>query len=147
MAPLTSVAIALLYRQGRFLMQLRDDIPGIIYPGHWAFFGGHIEPGETPELGLLRELQEEIGYQPPKMSWFKNDERNNIMRHVFHGPLTVDPEALILGEGWDLGLISPSQIEQGEAYSVRANQIRPLGDPHRQLLLDFMAQEHCWYAD
>ena len=29
------VALALLQRQGQWLMQLRDDIPGIIAPGHW----------------------------------------------------------------------------------------------------------------
>jgi hypothetical protein len=31
------VAIAILYSSDRFLMQLRDNIPGIFYPGHWAF--------------------------------------------------------------------------------------------------------------
>ena len=56
------VAIAILYRDGKFLLQLRDDIPGIAYPGCWALFGGHIEPGEIPEIALKRELQEEIGY-------------------------------------------------------------------------------------
>lgn len=32
------VAIAILYRPGQFLLQLRDDIPGILYPAHWGFF-------------------------------------------------------------------------------------------------------------
>ncbi|NVP17328.1 NUDIX hydrolase [Candidatus Gracilibacteria bacterium] len=27
----------------------------------WAFFGGGIEPGETPEEGFLREAKEELG--------------------------------------------------------------------------------------
>ncbi|NEQ86119.1 MAG: NUDIX domain-containing protein, partial [Moorea sp. SIO2I5] len=48
------VAIAILYRQGQFLMQLRDNIPGILYPGLWGLFGGHIEPGETPIEALKR---------------------------------------------------------------------------------------------
>ena len=48
------VAIAILHRNGQFLLQLRDNIPGIIYPGHWGLFGGHLEPGETPAVAVER---------------------------------------------------------------------------------------------
>ena len=55
------VSLAILYQEGRFLFQLRDNIPGIVHPGVWGLFGGHLEPEETPELCLKRELIEEIG--------------------------------------------------------------------------------------
>ena len=135
------VAIALLIREGRFLLQLRDNIPTIVYPGYWAFFGGHIEPGETPEAGVWRELKEEINYVPPHLHHFVRWEHENIVRHVFYGPLVVPPEALQLNEGWDLGLWTVEEIQRGERVSAVANQIRPLGMPHRTLLLRFL-KEH-----
>lgn len=132
------VAIAILYRDNKFLMQLRDDIPGIAYPGHWAFFGGHIEPNEAPEDALLRELLEEIGYVPASPSFFGYYSEDNVLRHVYHAPLTVELDRLILGEGWDMGLLTPEEIRAGERYSEKAGQVRPLGRPHQRILLDFI---------
>jgi 8-oxo-dGTP diphosphatase len=132
------VAIAILHQDNHFLMQLRDNNPAIIYPGVWAFFGGHIEPGETPEVGVFRELAEEIGYRPPTLTPFRDYTEAGITRHVFHGPLTVPVSKLELNEGWDLGLLSPEDIQRGDRYSKRAGDIRPLGPIHRQILLDFL---------
>lgn len=134
------VAIAILYHQGQFLLQLRDNIPGIVYPGYWGFFGGHIEPGETPTIALERELLEEISYVPPRLSEFNSYSSSGIVRHVYHGPLTVSIQNLVLREGWDLGLWTPEEIQQGERYSKQANQVRPLAHPHQQILLDFLAR-------
>jgi 8-oxo-dGTP pyrophosphatase MutT (NUDIX family) len=135
------VAVALLYQNQHFLMQLRDNIPTIIYPDHWAFFGGHLEPGETPEEGVLRELEEEIGYRPPQVNFFQTYTTDLAVRHVFYGPLLVPVTDLILGEGADLKLVSRAEIEQGEAFSPALQQMKPLGLPHRQLLLAFIAQQ------
>lgn len=132
------VAIAILYRQGQFLLQLRDNIPGIVYPGYWGFFGGHIEPDETPAKALKRELIEEISYTAPVLSEFGRYPDPEIVRHVYHGPLNVSVQELILKEGWDLALWTPEEIQQGERYSPRAEQVRPLGPPHQQILLDFL---------
>lgn len=55
---------------GRYLMQLRDADPAIILPGHWACFGGSIEPGESAETALRRELLEELDYRPGAVTFF-----------------------------------------------------------------------------
>ena len=136
------VAMAILYQDGKFLMQLRDDIPGILYPGCWGLFGGHLESGETPEAGLKREVEEEIKYtliSPIKLGCY-NDEK--VIRHIYHASLKVPVEALTLNEGWDLNLVSLPDIQRGSCYSQKAGQERPLGDIHQYILLDFVAQKN-----
>jgi 8-oxo-dGTP diphosphatase len=55
--------LALLLVKGRYVMQLRDDKPGISEPGVWALFGGSVEEGESPDAALIREVGEELGIQ------------------------------------------------------------------------------------
>jgi 8-oxo-dGTP diphosphatase len=136
-----AVAIAILYQNSRFLMQLRDDIPNIAYPGCWAFFGGHIELEESPDIAIQRELLEEIGYTPPRLTLFKTSEDSNFIRYVFHAPLTVELDTLELNEGCDLGLVTIEEIRQGNCYSHRMERMYPLGAPHQQVLLEFIQQK------
>lgn len=53
------VATGLLVHKGRILVQKRPL--GGAWPGLWEFPGGRVEPGESPEAAVVRELQEETG--------------------------------------------------------------------------------------
>jgi len=53
------VAVALVDADGRVLLQQRP--PGKSLEGLWEFPGGKVNPGETPEAALVRELREELG--------------------------------------------------------------------------------------
>ncbi len=58
--PLVLVAAcALIDRDGRVLLTRRPE--GKKLAGLWEFPGGKLDPGETPEAALIRELNEELG--------------------------------------------------------------------------------------
>ena len=63
-------AALLVAPDGRYLMQLRDAKPTIIIPDHWCLFGGTVEPGETAEAALRRELREELELTPRELRFF-----------------------------------------------------------------------------
>jgi 8-oxo-dGTP diphosphatase len=52
------VAVALYNEKGEILLAQRPE--GKQLAGLWEFPGGKVEPGETPEAALVRELQEEL---------------------------------------------------------------------------------------
>lgn len=54
-------AVALIDVDGRVLLAQRP--PGKSMAGLWEFPGGKVEPGETPEAALIRELHEELGIE------------------------------------------------------------------------------------
>ncbi len=56
--------------EGRYLMQLRDPKPTILLPDHWALFGGTVDPGESGEEALRRELLEELEFPARQVEAF-----------------------------------------------------------------------------
>lgn len=132
------VTMAILYRDRHFLMQLRDDFPHIVYPGIWGFFGGHIESGESSEAGVRRELVEEIGYVPTQIELFREQIDTSYRRYYYYAELTVPLSELQLNEGQDIALCSVAEIRSGQKYSEKLGEMRSLGQPHRQILLDFI---------
>lgn len=54
-------AVALIDRDGRILLAQRPA--GKAMAGLWEFPGGKVEPGESAEAALIRELNEELGIE------------------------------------------------------------------------------------
>ena len=122
------VALAMLHRDGRWLMQLRDEIPATVAPGCWGLFGGHLDPGETPEQALRRELLEEISWQPTVVELVMLHHIHRRTAHVFLSELSVPLEQLQLLEGQDMALVSPEDLLAGSIWSRRLGSHRPLAD-------------------
>ncbi len=57
--PERTVAVALLWRADRFLVAKRR--PEGLLGGLWELPGGKVEPGESPEEAVVREVREELG--------------------------------------------------------------------------------------
>ena len=123
---MSEVAIAMIECDGRWLLQLRDDIEGILYPGQWALFGGHLDPGETPEVALKRELEEEINWARSDLApWFELRDEQRI-RHFFRGPLAVPFSSLTLLEGQDMVLAELDELLTGSIWSPKCQETRSL---------------------
>lgn len=114
--PEHAAAALILMGQDRYLMQLRDQKPGIFYPGHWGLFGGAIEPGESPVATLRRELKEELGLTAADVRFateftFTFGRFGRVTRYFFR--ITVDTEAqqsLRLHEGAAMRLFTAAEI-------------------------------------
>ncbi|MCU0800230.1 MAG: NUDIX hydrolase [Rhodobacteraceae bacterium] len=95
----------------RVLCYLRDDKPGIPFPGHWDLPGGGREGSESPTACLLREMEEEFGLRLPadRLVWQRGYEWSqdpNVMLWFFGGFLTPRDIADIRfgdeGQAWQM---------------------------------------------
>jgi 8-oxo-dGTP pyrophosphatase MutT (NUDIX family) len=111
-------ALIVVGTQRHYLMQLRDQKTGIFYPGHWGVFGGAIEPGETAEETLTRELHEELSLTVSTISYFTEfsfdfdfNGLGRFTRRYFEVPIEPSEiEKIVLREGSAFRLFSARKL-------------------------------------
>jgi 8-oxo-dGTP pyrophosphatase MutT (NUDIX family) len=88
--------VILVDAEGRVLLQERDE-HAPIDPDRWSLVGGHLEPGEEPEQGAYREVEEETGVRlaPGTLRLFETLE-------VFHPPYGSVDRVHVFVAGVDL---------------------------------------------
>jgi 8-oxo-dGTP pyrophosphatase MutT (NUDIX family) len=113
-----AVAALLVLEDGRYVLQLRDDIEGIFYPGHWGCFGGAVERGETPREALRRELKEELELEVAAFEEFTRFDfdfgglgQKSVFRIFYEVPVTVSGYSrLVLHEGAEVRAFTGAEI-------------------------------------
>ena len=109
-----AVAAILVDPNGHYLLQLRDELPNIWYPGHWGFFGGSVDEGEDESEALRRELREELELefaQSLLFTRFEFDLRplglDRYFRAYYQIPIsTAALTELVLHEGAEMRIVS-----------------------------------------
>lgn len=80
------VVAAVTWRDGRFLAVERPA--GKAHAGWWEFPGGKVEPGESLEDALVRELREELGFTATRLKFWREKRfvypQGPVRLHFFH---------------------------------------------------------------
>ena len=123
-------AVALIDQDGRVLLAQRPE--GKPMAGLWEFPGGKIEPNETPETALIRELDEELGINTAAsclapLSFASHSYASSHSRAAFHLLMM-----LYVCRRWQG---RPQPIEGGALKWVRPQQLRDYPMPEADIPL------------
>jgi 8-oxo-dGTP diphosphatase len=92
------------------LLLLRDDNPAIPYPDMWDLPGGHVEPDESPDACIVREMLEEIELDVAGCTLFKIYEFSDRTEYVYMLETSITPDQVRLHEGQMLRWFSQSDL-------------------------------------
>src|SRR5262245_60125319 len=116
--------------RGRFLLQQRDNVPGILFPGRIGLFGGHREGDETFLECVVREIHEELSvFIPPERFQHLASYRGadpysaggTLWRELYVTsdvpvePLRVTEGSLLIAELGDLPALAPRLTPSAQA--------------------------------
>ena len=123
-------AAALIDHDGRVLLARRPEDKQMA--GLWEFPGGKIEPGETPETALIRELDEELGINTAAtclapLSFTSHSYAATDTQQAFHLLLL-----LYVCRRWQG---QPRPIEGGTLKWIRPQQLRDYPMPEADISL------------
>jgi 8-oxo-dGTP diphosphatase len=141
------VASAILVdRRGWLLLQERDE-HAMVSPNQWGLVGGHLEPGESSEEAMHRELLEETGLEERGFElWFDEVVQHSpkVSAHladrwlIFVKRTEATDADIILGEGRQIVFVDPATIRSGQLdLAVSARHVLRLfldSSTYRELL-------------
>jgi 8-oxo-dGTP diphosphatase len=106
-------AVAVITQEERLLVIRRSQ--NVIAPGMYCFPGGGIEPGESEEQAVIRELQEELGCEvrPTRRIW---ESVSSWRVHLAWWRAELLPESSIM----------PNPLEVESAHWLTLDELRSL---------------------
>ena len=118
------VTAALLKHDNKILIAQRLNAGR--FANKWELPGGKIDPGETPQVCLRRELQEELGIDTKIGPLFSDTiysyEHGQIRQFTFWVECTCIPVDIHLYEHQDVAWVTPEEMSQydfaGADYAV-----------------------------
>jgi mutator protein MutT len=109
---IVTVVAAIIRRQGTILITRRFD--NVHLPGLWEFPGGKVEPGESLQDALVREIREELGIGISVENEFFSAEHDysakSVRLHFFNCSIVSGEPQII--EVADLRWAAPSELNQ-----------------------------------
>ena len=111
--------VILVDTEGRILLQERDE-HAPIDPERWGLSGGHLEPGEDPEDGAYREVEEETGVRlaPGTLELFDifdvfHPAYGSVDQvHVYVGRVDLTDEDIDCREGRRIVFVDPDEARR-----------------------------------
>ncbi|NNC14039.1 NUDIX domain-containing protein [Planctomonas sp. JC2975] len=106
----------------RFLLARQRDT------GRWSLIGGGVEPGETPQEAVVREVHEEIGVRPvvrrivgayggkPLVSTYPNGDQIAAVTVAFECVLPSNDFTLEAAELIETGWLTREQVNHAERH-------------------------------
>lgn len=76
------VSILLIVKDNKFLFFKRSS-EDTSYPNCWGLAGGGVDEGETPTEGLVREIEEELGFTLTDYRLLKRYDLNGLIANVY----------------------------------------------------------------
>lgn len=108
-----------------------------LFPGHIDFPGGEVEPEETPEVAVAREIQEETGLSvdPNKLNKLFAKQYRQTTHVLFEAKLTEpDAKVALSWEHKSYRWITPEELKSLPKF--------PGADPYYMEVVDYLTREN-----
>jgi 8-oxo-dGTP diphosphatase len=122
---------------GDVLLCLRDDKDNIPFPNCWDLLGGTVEPNETPQECIVREIQEEIRQSIEEPRLFKVTSFDDRIEYTYFQLANRDLSNVRLYEGQRLKWFSKAEIQSLPPEAIAFG--------FREVLLDFFDKQP-WHS-
>lgn len=123
------VVAGVVWKNGRFLAVERPE--GKAHAGWWEFPGGKVEPGESLEDALIRELQEELGFISTRLSFWREKRfvypQGPVRLQFFH--VTAFTGEVAPQEGQRFAWFAPGEADASIFLPANADIVPALTGP------------------